>query len=94
MKMINAGYLNTEYFPEMSQAKLLCSTSDDALLRGLVTVPRLCRNAQRASNKKEIFAVKSSFSHPQPCQTLPLRSHIPRCGQRNRVPLKSPSGGH
>lgn len=32
MKMINVGYVNTECFPEMSQAELLCSTSDDALL--------------------------------------------------------------
>lgn len=55
MKMINAGYLNTQNFPEMSQAELLCSPSDDALLWGLATVPSLRRNAKCASNEKEIF---------------------------------------
>jgi len=92
--MINAGYLNAECFPEMSQAELLCSTSDDALLWGLATAPCLCRNAKRASNKQEIFAVTSSFSRPEPCQSLPLCSRSPRCGCGNCFPLKSLSAGH
>lgn len=32
MKMINAGYLNVECSSEVSEAELLCSASDDALL--------------------------------------------------------------
>lgn len=61
--MINVGYVNTECFPEMSQAELLCSTSDDALLWGLETAPCLCRNVKRASNKKEIFLVLGAAFH-------------------------------
>lgn len=43
--------------------------------------------------KRRFFAVKSSFSCPQPCQTLPLCSPFPCCGQSNHCPLKSPSAG-
>lgn len=86
MKMINAGYLDTECFPEMSPAELLCSLSDDTLLWGLLTAHCLCRNAQCASNKRKIFAVKSSFSLPQPCQALHLCSPSPGCSQRGGSP--------
>lgn len=61
--MINVGYVNTECFPEMSQAKLLCSTSDNALLWGLETAPCLCRNVKCASNKKEIFLLLRPAFH-------------------------------
>lgn len=86
MKMINAGYLDAECFPEMSPAELLCSLSDDTLLWGLLTAHCLCRNAQCASNKRKNFAVKSSFSLPQPCQALHLCSPSPGCSQRGGSP--------
>lgn len=81
MKMINAGYLDTECFPKMSQAELLCSLSDETLLWGLLTAHCLCRNAKCASNKRKIFAVKSSFLLPQHCQALHLCSPSPGCSQ-------------
>lgn len=75
MKMINAIYLNMEWFLELSQAKLLCSLSDDALFWGLATAPHLCKNAECASNTKENFAARSSFhiflAKPFPLLSLP-----------------------
>lgn len=52
-----------ECFPEMSQAELLCTLSDDTLLWGVLAAHCLCRNAKCASKRRKFLLLRAALHY-------------------------------